>query len=375
MKTSFVFAIVFALMFLGAGLAKAQDDGMSGIGDLADGVDVGAEVKLYIYDQTDGTSDGVSQSNDVSAGISSAIVYLSKQITDKLSATLDIELLVHAGATPRLGGEITRESDEVEIETEFLRANITYVLPQGFEVKAGYLKPLFTWDYGYEAFWHETYHATYVTANPWLGSWHDSGVELYKSFDMESASIPVYLYLLNGPGQGLVDNNEGMSVLLHAQPELMGGKVKLLGSYAFGKWDDDNSKDFSRYAVGADVTAGNFNVRGEYMGGQWDDKFLVAEAMTRNVEPKGYYVKAFYHVLPKLKVLVGYSHLEHDFSGFFFTASGVGEEYDTVTLGLDYSLADDVTAMLQWDNVDGTRDDGSADLEFDRVTLGVRATF
>ncbi len=123
------------------------------------------------------------------------------------------------------------------------------------------------------------------------------------------------------PGQALVDNNNGYSLLLHAAPELLDGQLKLLGSYATGKWDDANDNTFQRYAVGASYQSGAFNVRSEYMGGKWEDKFFVAEKTLGDAKPKGYYVKAFYQLNPQLRVLAGYSHLEHNFTGFFFTGS------------------------------------------------------
>ena len=354
---------VCALVFLSVGFAEAEEEGAS----------LGGDIKFYLYDQSYGEVDGESQSNNVSAGFNSIILYISKEITDELSVNVDPEIRVSAGATPRLGGEITRETD-AEIEVEILRANLTWVLPNDFQLKAGYLKPLFTWDYGYELFWHEEFHASYVTANSWLGSWHDSGIELYKSFESEACSFPAYLYLLNGGGAE-VDNNSGKTVLVHVAPEFMGGMLKVLGSYARGKWDDDDNYDMTRYAFGLNLNVGDLTLRGEHMAGTWESQYLVAEKVRRDISPSGYYLKALYHFLPNLRGLASYSHLDHDFSGFFYTASGVGETYDTYTLGLDYVLADGVTVMLQYNMVDAARDDGSAELDYDRLTLGVRATF
>lgn len=378
MKSIAVLVTACAIALLGAGFAKAQDEIVT----------VGGDLKFYLYDQSRGDYLYMAQDadtmeeyvvqgnghNNMSAGLSALYLYLSKDITDTLSVNVDPEIRVSAGATPRLGGGITRVTEE-EIHIEFLRANLTWILPNDFQLKAGYLKPLFTWDYGYELFWHEEIHASYVTANSWLSSWHDSGIELYKTFEPQGFSLPAYLYLLNGPDGGLVDNNNGRSALIHVAPELMQGMVKLLGSYGFGKWDDAGKHDMQRYAFGININVGDLMLRSEYMGGKWEDKFLVKEKMLRDVSPSGYYVKALYQVIPDLKVLANYSHLAHDFSGFFFTASGVGEVYDTYTLGLDYELADGITAILQYNMVDAGRDDGTAALDYNRLTLGIRATF
>jgi hypothetical protein len=364
--TMLILALFGLLLFTGTALA-AEDGGPLG-------ATVGADIKFYLFDQTQGTVDGVDQSNDMSAGISSAIIYISKDISDNVSVELQPEILVSAAATARLGGEITRETD-AEIETEFLRANITWLVGDGFEIKAGVVKPLFTWDYGYELFWHEEYHGSFVSANPWLGAWHDSGVEVYKNFDFESVSLPVYLYVLNGPSGVEVDNNEGYSILVHVAPELLNGQLKFLGSLGTGKWDDDNKKDFIRYALGASYQTGPVAVRGEYMGGKWEDEFFVTDAVTGDIKPKGYYIKVLYDFLPRFRALAGYNHLKHDFTGFFFTDTMAEETYDGYVLGVNFALADGTTVMLTYNHLEGDRSDDSATLDTDRLTLGVRTDF
>ncbi len=351
------------------GLEEQESPGLFG-----EGATVGGDLKFYLFDQSRGSSNHDHQHNNISGGLSSAIIYINKEITDKLSVEVDPEILVHASATPRLGQSITRDTS-ADIELEFVRANVTYLLPHDFQVKAGLLKPLFTWDYGYEYFWHEEYHASFVSANPWLGSWHDFGLELYKPFEFERFSLPTYLYLLNGPGGSEVDNNEGKTVLLHVTPELFDSGLKFLGSFGYGKWDDGNDYEMMRYALGVNYTWRDLTLRGEYMGGTWKDQFIVFEGRRDDVHPRGYYVKALYKFTEKLQGLVNYNHLEHDFSGFFYTATDVNEEYDTITLGVDYSLADSVTVMFQVSTIDGSRDDHSADLGYEKITLGMRTTF
>lgn len=351
---------------------------------------VGGDLKFYLYDESAGEveiadmemrDDTVEQSNNISAGLSSAIITLHRDLSDDVSVELEPEIMVHAGATPRLGDEITRAT-EAEIEIEFLRANVTWRLPSGFELKAGYLKPLFTWDYGYELFWNEQYNASVVSANPWLGAWHDGGVELYKTLETDEFSVPVYLYVLNGPGQGETDNNEGKSVMVHVAPEFLMGRLKVLGSYGMGKWDNGNEYNMTRYAAGVNVNVAGFMVRGEYIGGTWEKAFH-----DRDIEPMGYYVKAFYRIMPDLRAFAGWSHLEHDFSGFFFAAADMEEVYDQYIFGADYFLADGVSVMLTYEMTEADRtepDDSTggipsyaepAKLDYHRINLGARVTF
>jgi hypothetical protein len=383
MKALTALALAAGIFLAAVGVANAGD------------TIVGGEIKFFLFDQSNGetdvyiveeeTRDDVVEShNNISMGMSSALITLSRDLSDDFTVLFQPEILVHAGATPRLGDDEIVRHEAGAPEIEFLRAHVTWRLPEGFELKAGYLKPLFTWDYGYELFWHEEYHASYVTANPWLGSWHDTGLELYKSFETDEFSVPVYLYLLNGPDGAMSDNNEGKSVMVHAAPEFLSGRVKLLGSYGMGKWDADNKNSFSRYAAGAALSFSGFSVRGEYMGGTWEDKFIVADLATSDVEPSGYYVKAFYNVTPEFKVFAGLSHLEHDFSGFFFTASSLAETYDTTVIGADYVIADGATVMLAYNMVNAEReadetarnsDDYSAMVDYARLTMGLRVTF
>ena len=73
---------------------------------------------------------------------------------------------------------------------------VIWYAPGDVEVKAGYLKPLFTWDYGYELFWNEQFNG--FRASTAFG-WHDEGVEIYKSFEGDGFSVPSSLYIVNGP--------------------------------------------------------------------------------------------------------------------------------------------------------------------------------
>jgi hypothetical protein len=364
-----------------------------GVGSALGDTIVGGDIKFFLYDKSSGDVDVVAppdrsvdyeSENNSSAGVSSAIIYISSDLSDDVSVELQPEILVEAGATPRLGDASFYRNEVTGTEIEFLRANITWRLPSGFELKGGYLKPLFTWDYGYELFWHEEYNGSYVAANPWLGAWHDSGIEIYKNFETDEFSVPAYLYLLNGPDGSESDNNENKSVMLHVAPEFMSGRLKLLGSFGMGKWDSEDKNSFTRYAAGASFAYSGFMVRGEYMGGKWEDKTFGfgPDATVGDINPFGYYVKAFYQFMPKARVFGAYSHLDHDFSGFFYTASSLSETYDTYEGGVDYELADGATAMLTYSKVDaereaeeGARSDYSAKLDYSRITLGFRVTF
>ncbi len=354
-------------------LGKLDKTGLFQVKDADESnITIGGNFKFYLFDHSAGeTETGEHQSTNVSAGISSLTLYYSAEISDNLSIMVAPEILVHSGATPRLGSPIEGPDPTEDPEIEFAEAHITYMLPNGLQAKAGYLKPKFTWDYGYERFWYEDYHAFYTTANPWLGSMHDVGIEFYKSLEFSGVSVPTYLYLLNGHGTGVGgDNNEGSTIMLHVQPEFREGRLKLLGSYAFGRWDVDNNYDYQRLALGVEYKHQNFTLRTEYMAGIWENRFA-----GEDVNPKGFYTKAFYQFNEGIQGFVGYSHMVHDFTGFFFVSSLVEEQYDTVSLGLNFKLADGATFMVNTQLIDGEREDNSAELDLVRLTMGVRVQF
>lgn len=345
-------------------------------GDSDDKIKIGMTVKFHLFDESDGKAKfgGATQkhqSTNVSAGVSSAIFYFSAQISEELTLEVHPDIGVHAGATPRLGAGITGPTAH-DPEIGFHSLYLTYLLPYEVQLKAGYFTPLFTWDYGYELFWNEEYHASYVTANSNLGAWHATGLELYKSFEFEGVSVPAYLYVLNGSGGGIWgDNNDNKTVLFHVQPELLGGKLKFLGSYAFGRYDAGGHLSYQRYAAGINIEYQDLTIRSEFMGSRWENKLPTG----KDAEAWGVYVKGFYRLTPQLRAMVAYNHTDHNFSGFFFAANDVDEEYDQVTLGLHYFLAEGATVMLNVSFVDAERADGSAELDFVRITLGTRITF
>lgn len=360
---------------------KGSQDRTSNL--LTQQTNVGGDIKFFLFDTSDGRRNRNSRSRShPSAGLSGAILYVSRNLTDTVSVDIQPEISARASATPRLGpGEkITRTRSAGSFDVDILRAHLTWLMPGGFQLKAGAIKPLFTWDYGYELFWHEQYHGNYATTNYWLGGWGtDAGVELYKNVDFESWSLPMYLYVLNGLDSSnppVADNNRTYSVLGHVQPEFLDGRLKLLGSLAWGKWDDQSRHDYIRYAVGAMAQLGDVQLRSEFMGGHWENRTAAEEA---DVDPWGLYMKALWTFHPKFRARAEYAHVHHDFVGGpgLFPAGSRGKDtYDQFTTGLNYFLTDSTTVMLDYALLNARRKGTSIRLDnVHRVTLGFRTTF
>jgi hypothetical protein len=383
MRLHVILATACALVFFGVGLAKADE-----ISDLKDqlrelsekveeleavpsggsggSVNVGGHLKFYMVDQSDGQRNSVDQNNNLSAGIHDFWFYLGKGLSDWLMLDVQTKTSVLAAATPRLGSDITR-STTASFSTIIDQAYMTVLLPREVELRVGAFYPLFSEEYGSQIWWDEQYHGNVGLLR--LEAWYDNGIELYRNFDFEAFSLPVYLYLLNGDNR-YVDNNAGMMGLVHLAPEFFGNKLRLLGSLGAGKWDDNDDQDTLRYAVGAEFKYQKLNIMGEYLTKQFDSLPL-SGAGTADGEDTGYYIKALYSFREKWRGLVKYSDVE------LFNASTtmLTDTYKTISLGVNYFIADSSLIMLQVSFVDADRSDGSETLEYIRTTLGWRTTF
>jgi hypothetical protein len=340
MRNLLVFGIVL-LSFLTAPLAQAQTT-------------VGGDLKFFLYDKSWGTSQDSTDSDTETAGFSRIYLYMMSELSDRISIDVRPEIRAESGATPVLGrriGEQRPSASGIEPTLHLDKAAIKVLLPRDIELTAG----LF---------------------------WHDLGIELYKSFDFELGSqwvsFPVYFYLLNGQNlyneNLFTDNNQNKSVLLHIAPEYSG--FRLLGSLAFGKWDDEDRHKFLRWCAGAAYDYRDFTFRGEFFVGEWDQQFLILEQRLSDVRPWGYYVKIGYHIIPeRLRVLFAYHRAEHDFSGFVFTGTSLTEKFITWGPRFNYFVTPGSAILLQIDRHDWKNEDGTQELKANRVTLGWRTIF
>lgn len=332
---------------------------------------VGSHIKLTLFDGSVGKSDGISGNDYTGMGFREMILYVSQELTDKVSVDLQPMWSASSGATPKFGKEIGEQKTPAGgVEPEFhgwVKAVVKAVLPQGYEIAVGIVKPQFTWDYSAELFWEDEYNGSKFACNDYLGAMHDTGIEVYKSFELGEVSLPAYLYLLNG-GNEFSDNNKGPAIMLHAEPEI--GAFKFLASLATGKWDDNNKYNMTHWAVGAAYTWKDLSIRNEYAGGIWKNSI----AGTRDAKPFGCYVKVFYKFTPWGRAMLHYNVVDHNFNGFFYTAPG-GERYTTITPGLQLYASNSSVIQIQYDFADWKRKDGSNKLSFTRLTVGWRTTF
>lgn len=342
---------------------------------LLEGISIGGHVKLYMFDRTQGERNDVHQHTNLSSGVGSHafILYVTKQLTDWLKVDTETDFGISAGATPAIGSNITRAttgSTSFSLNTVAMTAN----LPQDAELKVGVFWAMFSEEYTKQTWWHEVYHQNKGLTE--LQSWHDSGIELYKNFDFDKWSLPVYFSLLNGnPTSRYVENNDDKTVLLHIAPELFQTKLRLLGTIGGGKWDDgDNGK--ALYAVsGFDWKYQKFNLTSEYIYKKYRTVPLaIGGANKANADGKneGYYIRAMYTFNPKWRALLKYSHAELYKTGIPTMRS---DNYDTTSLALNYFITPNSTIIGQYMFIDGARSDESERIEANRFTLGWRTTF
>lgn len=340
-------------------------------------VNIGGHLKFYMADQTDGESNNIDQKNNLSAGVSDLWLYFSKQLTDWLSIDVAPRIQVRAAATPSLGSDITRASSAT-VDIDLWEAYMTVRLPRQVEMRVGAFLPYFSEEYATQSWWHEQYHGNNGLVH--LEAWNDNGIEFYKSFDFEKWSLPVYFYpYLNGAARGsdeearFVDNNGAKSALLHVAPEFSAfgnSRIRFLGSIGYGKWDADDDYGSLQWAAGAEMTSKGLTLVGEYLFRGQED-FPLTGGGRADWENEGYYVKAMYTFNPTWRALLKYSDVDQP----FVSTTMLKDNYEDLSLSINYWIAQGSTIIGQIDYVDAERSDGSATLDYFRYTLGWRTTF
>jgi hypothetical protein len=337
---------------------------------------IGGHFKFYLADQSTGEVNGEDQHNSFGLGISNLWIYINKTLTDWLQISVAPEIVVLAEATPRLGSDITR-STAADVDIDLDEAYLTVRLPKMFELKVGAFYPLFSEEYGTKSWWHEQYHQNNGLVT--LQAWQSTGLELYRNFDFANFSLPVSLAFLNGEGRGtdqdsrFTDNNSAKSGLLHLAPEmfLFGGRFRVMGSFGYGRWDDEGDKDAYQWAAGAEFTRSSISLSGEYMN-RWREALPLLGGGTEDGEDKGWYAKAKYSLTDKWRFVLKYSDVD------LWSASTdrlLTDNYQSLAFTVGWWITDSSTIMPQIEFVDADRSDTDITLEYFRYTIGWRTTF
>ncbi len=381
MKSKFrIFGLVLALIagMYAFAFADGTSDSSAGTSDTPASTVIGGHIKMTLFDAVDGVetrSPGGALGETEYSGFSfgEIILYISQKISEKFSVEVEPEFSASTGATPKLGTSIGAQmSPKAPSFGGFDRALAKYLAPMDVEISAGIVKPKFTMEYGDELFWDEEFNGSKFAADPWLGEMADTGVEVYKNFTVGDASIPVWLYALNGYDPAAVvvnDNNDAPAFMIHVEPNM--GMFKLTGSYTVGQYDNGKHDAYERASGGIQFIWDNLQLRSEFANGRWENKI----ATGIDARSYGWYVKAIYKFTPWLKLVYDYNVAELNFNGFFVTNNNGGENYLTHTLVLDYNITDSTYLMLQMDYADWKQNNGAEGLRFFRPTLALRTTF
>jgi hypothetical protein len=351
---------------------------------LGKGVKLGGHFKFFLADQSTGESNGVDQDNSLSAGVSDLWLYFRKSISDWMAIDIAPHIYAVASATPSLGGGITRSStSSVQIDLDEAYLTIRTPQPYNLEFKAGAMYPMFSEEYATKTWWHEQYHGNQALVN--LEAWRSTGLEVYRNFDFEDFSLPVYFYpWLNGEDTNntwpsptpykYTDNNSYKNLLLHVAPNFFayGARIKLLGSLGWGIWDTNGDNNSWQYALGFDVNYHEFNFSGEYLNRTRYDVPLLGAGLADGTN-EGYYIRGKYTYSPKWAVLAKYSDVDLFVPGI---TQMLTDNYKTISLSLNYWIWEGVSDIIpQVEYVDAERSDGSQKLEYWRWTIGWRTTF
>ena len=391
MKKFVLLAGCAALWLAFAAQSKAEDDGAVKLGGYMEGPVLSDSV--WGHAVVNGVKTKGSYSAGTYFGSNAFIMYVSKNINDTMSVQLSPDFgNAGAGATPSLGkklGETLRDTGGSTM-MRFNEATFNMSLPAyGVQMRAGFMSLPFIQDYGKELFWHEEQNGGKFTIG---NGWYDTGLEIYKPFEVGGLSLPLSLYVVNGNISGNRDNNNNKSVLIHAEPEFAG--IKTFGSFAAGKWGDklalstgtlngvvanQFNKGFYRWSCGAAYAYKRFRVRGEAAGGKWQDNLFSGAAAESDRKTFGYYGKLFYTVVQeKLTAMVHYDLYKAKTAAALPSSHVITETYKTTTLGLQYELAPAATLIFQYDIAAWKNDDvpGQEDsLKFNRALASLKVTF
>jgi hypothetical protein len=342
---------------------------------------VGGHFKFFLADQSRGevttsTFDDDSQHNSLAAGISDLWLFFSKQLNDWVQISVAPQLRVDSGATPALGASIDRSSSaDVDVGIDW--AYLGLRLPWQIELKAGAIYPYFSDEYASRIWWDEQYNANNGLIT--LEGMKSLGLELYRNFDFEYFSLPIWLSFINGEDRGITqdkrytDNNSAKNGLVHVAPEFFafGSRIRLLGSFGYGRWDNEGDKDSYQWAAGGDVTYMGFNFKGEYMS-RWREDLPLTAGGTESGEDQGWYVRGMYTFNPQWRILLKYSDVDLWSTGASELAT---DNYKVASGVLSYFLSESSILMLQVNYTDAERDNGPDELKYWRYTLGWRTTF
>lgn len=337
---------------------------------------IGGHFKFYLADQSNGEVNGEDQHNSFGFGVSNLWLYINKTLTDWLHLTVAPEIVVLAEATPRLGSDITR-STSADVDIDLDEAFLTVRLPKRFELKAGAFYPLYSEEYATKSWWHEQYNQNNGLVT--LQAMQSTGIELYRNFDFANFSLPVSFAFINGEDRGVIqdtrftDNNSAKNGLLHLAPEFFtfGGRLRLLGSFGYGRWDDGGDNDAYQWAAGLEFTRSSFTFGGEYML-RWREALPLLGGGVEDGEDKGWYAKLKYSLSEKWRFVLKYSDVD------LWSASTdrlLTDNYKSISFAAGWWITDSSTIIPQIEYVDADRSDTDITLEYFRYTLGWRTTF
>lgn len=362
---------------------------------------VGGNLKLYLLDKTSGLSNTDYKSQAALSGLSGFYLYISSELSDKVSIEVNPKISVSASATPKLGHAISADlNTSPTASVGFESAYLKYKLPENMELSVGALRTSFTEDYGPALWYEEEFFGNAQSSSGTGGTLDDFGIELYRNFEVGPVTLPVYAYLLGGAGSMYIDNDDSRAVMLHVTPQI--GIFKFMGSVYTGKWQDAAGSTAARLAGGLGFETDGFMFRTEYTVGQWDNKSVYANTIltdtTKTVQSNtqnGYYIKAGYRFCPEVRFILSLAHYDRNFSSVdkrltttqtgvlpasTITATslketGVVETYTRLSPIINLFVTPEQIIFLQYDYTINSREGDNAKLEYNRFTVGLRTTF
>jgi hypothetical protein len=278
-------------------------------------VSVGGHIKLTVFDHSSAINRNGSIQTDINRtyGITfkELDLFLSGKVNEWLGFEVDPRFSQSTGATPKMGTTYTAAASGFSFSGfGHGKAVVTFELPGDIHMEVGQIHPIFTMEYGKELWWEDEFNVgPFVGSHGPAGAYHDTGIELNKSFDFGDISLPVYLDYTNGnSGSVGPDNNNQPGGLIHIEP--VWGPLTIGASFYANRPDAGETKLQYGYTGGINFKWEGLIIRAEYARGVLQDGVSAG----RNEVEEGYFAKVLYKVTPWLQLMMAHES-DMDFIG------------------------------------------------------------
>ncbi len=349
-------------------------------------VKVGGWVKMWIFDRptgigSDSSSSGPGTTKQMDLTKNYGVMFnefdmiIDAKLSDMVSFLIEPRWAASTGATPKLG-QVTAGTQTKMAAADMGHgvAEMILNLPQDYTLEVGALRPLFSMDYGAELFFDEEMTTGKSTHDIMVVE--DYGLGLAKSVSFGDLTIPMNLYILNGPASTFAfENNNQPGIMVHVEPTY--GILKLYGSALTSRYDNNEWYAKTQLLGGINLSWAGLTLRSEVASDKVERAIgNVAGVKKSGVDQydTGYYVKLFYRVTPWLQFMLHHDQAVECAATNVATRSATNN-YLTNTIGSEINLSDSTVVQVNCEVGDWRSSDGVKRTVYTRPNIAVRSSF